>query len=398
MAAAPEGMVEPGLVYDSGQSRARPGLHALIVGVSEYSYLPGPEAEGEEATLQLKRLTSAARSACLVAEWVLANSGRFVQPLASVRVLLAPSDAEHGEPGNRCERAARAELDQFLDSAAHWRRDLSPCSESVALFYFAGHGMQGAAADQVLILEDFGANPEAGSVLRKSVSTSSLIAGLAPTEERPDIARQQWFFFDCCRDTQRTIRKTESADPTAAFSWATTLQDDREVSLFNAAISGARARARPNDLTVFGRAVLDCLNGSAGERREDRSGWHVSTGSLGRALSMIGDKLELADSRVKFDVQPRGNLRRSMVLLGGAPHVKITLEIHPPAALKDTGLAIWDGHGASVEVSMPLDPNPYECRWPAGAYRVDTQDSASNVRRLGEYEEVLPPHWSWVGP
>jgi hypothetical protein len=394
----PEDMTEPGLVYDSGEGRASPGVHALIVGVSEYPHLPRPEAAGEEATLQLKSLTSAARSACSVAEWVLDNRARFAQPLASVRLLLAPSDAERAGSGSLCERAAGAGLDQFLESSAGWRRDLSLCTESVALFYFAGHGMQGAAADQVLILEDFGANPEAGSVLRKSVPTSSLIAGLAPTRARPDIARQQWFFFDCCRDTQKTIREAESADPTAAFGWARALQDYREVSVFNAAISGARARARPNDLTVFGRALLDCLNGAAGERREDRSGWHVSTGSLGRALGMIGHKLELADPRVRFDGQPRGNLRSSMVLLEGAPHVEVTLTIDPSAHVEHTGLAICDGRGASVEVPVPLDPNPYKRRWPAGAYRIDTEDKICNALTRGEYEEVLPPHWSWVGP
>jgi len=333
-----------------------------------------------------------------VAEWVLANRARLGQPLASVRLLLAPSDTERRESENLCERAAGAGLDQFLDSVAGWRRDLSLCPESIALFYFAGHGMQGAVADQVLILEDFGSNPEAGSVLRKSVPTSSLIAGLAPTEERPDIARRQWFFFDCCRDTQRTIRKAESADPTTAFGWATSLQDHREVSVFNAAISGARARAYPNDLTVFGKALLDCMNGAAGERREDRSGWHVSTGSLGRALSMIGHKLEQVDPRIKFDVQPRGNLRSSMVLLDGPPHVAVTLTIHPSGAVNSTGLAIYDARGTSVNVAVPLDPNPYACHWPAGAYRVDSEDKTSNACKRGEYEEVLPPHWSWVGP
>jgi hypothetical protein len=398
MAAPPNGLTEPGLAYDSGQSRALPGVHALIVGVSEYPHLPGSDADGEEVTLYLKRLTSAARSAYAVAEWVLANGARLAQPLASVRLLLAPSDIERRGAVNLHEHAARAGLDQFLESAARWRRDLSLCPESIALFYFAGHGMQGAAADQVLILEDFGATPEAGSVLRKSVPTSSLIAGLAPTEEHPDIARRQWFFFDCCRDTQRTIREAESAYPTAAFGWARTLQDHREVSVFNAAIDGARARAYPNDLTVFGKALLDCLKGAAGERREDRSGWQVSTGSLGRALSMIGHKLELADPRVRFDAQPRGNLRRSMVLLDRAPHVEVTLTIHPSAAVEHTGLAICDGHGASVEVPVPLNPNPYQRFWPAGAYRVDTEDRSSDALTRGEYEEVLPPHWSWVGP
>jgi hypothetical protein len=394
----PEGSTEASLVHDSGQSREQPGVHAFIVGVSDYPHLPRPDSPGEDATLRLKGLTSAARSACSVAEWLLANGARLPQPLASLRLLLSPSRDERAQITSACELAARPVLDQFLASAAAWRRDLLPCPDSVAFFYFAGHGMQGAAADQVLMLDDFGENPEAGSVLRKSITTSSLVNGMAPTQEHPDIARRQWFFFDCCRDTQKAIRKAESAQSSDAFAWDVTLKDDRDVSVFNAAIEGARARAHPEGVTVFSEALLDCLSGAAGERRGDRTGWHVSTGSLGRALSVIGKQLERLDPRVRFDPQPRGDLLSSVVLLDGAPSVKVTLNITPAAAVGHTSLLIRNGAEDSVEVAMPLQPNPYPDKWPAGSYRIDTEDTTSSVQIRGEFEEVMPPHWSWVGP
>lgn len=383
------------LVYDQ-RIEGEPGVHALIVGVSDYEHLPPADAPGEDQTFSLRRLTSAAGTAAQIAAWLIANPTRLPRPLATVRLLLAPSASERQRHKQLCALATPPSMANFLIAAEAWRKDAAKSTENAVLFFFSGHGMQGPAADEVLALQDFGA--PGGSPLRMAVTTNSLVAGMAPTATCPDIARLQLYFVDACRDSSRVLRKQEAAQATDAFMYERALRDDRQVPKYYAAIPGARARAVPDGTTLFGEAVLRCLGGAGGERMSGPAGWHVSVGSLGRALAMIGAEMRRRDPDIQFDPQPRGDPSTSIVSLEEAPDVEVTLAIQPTAAAGWTSLAVRDGRGEPVHLPTPLHPNPYSCPWPAGAYAVDIEDQASGTRSAGEYTEVLPPYWRWVNP
>ena len=77
-----------GLVFDEGKKFAgEPGLHALIIGVSRYRYLPAEGARRTERQqrygLGLSQLSCGARTARLFYDWLLDAQHRLPVPLPS---------------------------------------------------------------------------------------------------------------------------------------------------------------------------------------------------------------------------------------------------------------------------------------------------------------------------
>src|SRR5947208_1593780 len=72
----------------SGRSMA----HALVIGISKYQHLPCEDAPGPFR--ELTQTSFCARSAMTFAKWLLENRDQIAVPLATCRVLLAPSDRE----------------------------------------------------------------------------------------------------------------------------------------------------------------------------------------------------------------------------------------------------------------------------------------------------------------
>ena len=72
-----------------------PGVHALIIGVSQYPFLDGGATPVAEPW-GLGQLTSAAASAHAVFEWL--KTAKMSAPLATCRVLLSPSAAANEAP------------------------------------------------------------------------------------------------------------------------------------------------------------------------------------------------------------------------------------------------------------------------------------------------------------
>jgi len=68
--------------------------HAFVVGVSHYPFADGPEATADGESFEITNLTGAAKSASDIAAWLLDEYRNPDAPLASVRVLLSPTDSE----------------------------------------------------------------------------------------------------------------------------------------------------------------------------------------------------------------------------------------------------------------------------------------------------------------
>src|SRR5262245_10801586 len=100
----------------------RPGLHALVVGVSEYGYLLSGDDPREAPAhhFGLRKLTSAARAAFRVYRWLVDRANHLAVPLASSRLLLSPSAAEQPELS---DWAPAANLSNFETAASAWRHE-----------------------------------------------------------------------------------------------------------------------------------------------------------------------------------------------------------------------------------------------------------------------------------
>ena len=74
----------------------RVGIHALIVGVSDYTYLPGDDDPPDARKFGMKKLKAPSFGAFRFLQWLKTadREARLAQPLASYDVVLAPSVEE----------------------------------------------------------------------------------------------------------------------------------------------------------------------------------------------------------------------------------------------------------------------------------------------------------------
>lgn len=261
------------------------GLHALVVGVSSYPFLPGGSARGprHNAFPELKQLSSAANSAYRLFEWLQQHEDDLAAPIASIRLLISPSVRElEANPVLR-DVGDRATLAKVLLAAAEWRQDLAFCRNGIGLFYFAGHGAQRQMGDSILMLEDVGDG--VGGLLRNTVEVSNIFYGLAPNGSQRNIARKQLFLIDACRMRPMQFRRYEWMSTSQVFNVEQEGVDDRSAPILLATLPGSQAYGIAGDLSIFARALLESLNGAFTEDVADGKGV-VSVSSLHHSLDM----------------------------------------------------------------------------------------------------------------
>jgi hypothetical protein len=345
---------------------ANPGVHALIIGVSEYPFLGGG-AQAVADPWDLRQLTSTASSAHKVFEWI--TTARLSVPLATCRVLLSPSPAEPHLTGV----AEPATFDNVLEEANAWRDDAGTNPANITFFYFAGHGVQRDKEDAVMCLHDFRQPP--GSALRHAIDSTALRAGMSPSSNRPDIARTQFYFVDACRERPEQTAKFK--DPKTGDLWDIELDgiDDRSSPVFFASLSNDKAQALPGAQTLFSRALLSCLEGDAADGRDDENGnpvWEVTVESLNRALRAKIDDVNREVGGAQ-DYTTAGQFKQATLCqLPAPPQVDVVLQIIPEAASQVGTLRVIGDDGIVVkEAKPPLVPYPVVDRLPAGFYSIE---------------------------
>lgn len=356
-------------------SDAVPGVHALIVGVSEYPYLASNDAEPLPHHFGLRKLTSAAPTAFRIYEWLASCVGRLSVPLASCRLLLSPSAAELEETPGMATDAERATLVNFRRAAEAWREDAKKHRDNLMLFYFAGHGLQRTRGDHVLLLDEFGESP--ARRLEHGIESSALVEGMAPIPERADIARTQLYFFDACRTASSEVARYDKLS--AGYLWDVEgvgpdvgYRDDRLAPVFFTCEPGSRAYAIPGQETVFGKALLQCLKGGAGVFDAVERRWSVTTGSISRALEK---HLERINTHYGVSQMFRvSNLGPDSVIhhLDAPPTVPVDITFGPPEARPYTQLRMSDAEDEEVLTLGAPVPAVHHELLSAGHYLVET--------------------------
>lgn len=344
----------------------------------------------------MTQLSSSVLTAYKMYLWLLERQNHFPVPLATCRLLLSPSqDEEHIEPNLRglvdpCTR------NNFWDAAFEWRDDASLHKDNIALFYFAGHGIQSSRAEAIVLLENFGDGR--GNLLQNAVSINNLFSGMAPAAARPDMALTQLYFIDASRVIPRQLKYSELLDAPAIFDIELRGLDERSATIFYAAAPGSKAYALRGETTIFSRALLRCLNGAAGEIREQngQEQWYVSVASLVPALDYSIREFNQATG-VEQEFIISGLVRDTVIVyLDGPPKVSLVLAVDPIDALQFTRIEIRDDAGKQVLIlPKPLNPHPYKCQLPAGIYTIGAKidpPHPSFADRPGRMLAVMPPN------
>lgn len=372
------------LVFDQRANlQGKPGVHALIAGVSAYRHLPGGTGDPAPKTFGMQQLSSTALTAYAVYSWLLHRKDHLPLPLASVRLLLSPSpqemasDAKLNAMSAQVERCLRA---NFQVQAVDWRQDANSHPDNVTFFYFAGHGVQRSKDDAVLLMEDF-ADKYGPGTLGNSVAVKNLFFGMATADAFPNIAQTQLYFVDACRVLPKEFKDNELMNVPDVFDVELNRPDTRRAPIFYAAVPGTRAYSLKCDQTLFSKALLKCLNESAAQPQDDPQGhiqWIVTVNSLNQVLDANFQVLNQT-AFAEQDYALGGNAKNTTIhILDGPPPVDILLSIDPQEALPVTAVTVTDDQLRPVlNLPPPIIPQPYPQRLPAGLYTVQGELTAA---------------------
>lgn len=371
------------LVFDRRQELGgEPAVHALIVGVSEYSHLPADNQARDPRTFDLGRLKSPALSAWTICRWLIANRTSLPRELATVRVLLSPSALEtpkleplSDDAGIIAANPAAASWLEFVAEAKAWREDARRHRDGMTFFYYCGHGLERFGAP-LLTLSDF-VDPGAGGLLQRSFElNANFVAGMAPTDEGPDIARTQFYFIDSCRE-QITDATGLRAAPGSIWE-VVPLRDDRATPVFMATFSGARAQAlggRPSD---FAQALIAAFETGSEASDLSTQRWPVTSFTLDNALSSHFRRAGTGQYSAATGMAFKNVTLR---WLDTPPPVEFSLLIKPDAAVEFTTVSlkrVGGGFERHFEAARP--DHPYRVSAQAGIFEL----SANGGDKYGE--------------
>lgn len=372
------------LVFDErAQLGQVPALHVLVAGVSSYPHLPGGAGTPAPNAFGMQQLSSTALSGFRVHEWILERRANFPLPLATVRVLLAPSAAELAAEPGLAAVASSCSLTDFQAAASEWRADASVDPGSMTIFYFAGHGVQRSKGDSVLLLEDFGDG--LGGTLAKAINARALHNGMAPSPTRANVARTQLYFVDACRLQPEQFRDFEQMETGTVWDVELGGVDDRCAPTYFASVPGTLAYARKGKQTLFCEALLDCVRGGAAAELREEGGterWTITHMSLAERLAEYVPQLA-GDAGAEQSIRSDGFGVDAVVhYLDAPPTVHVELEVDPADALDFTRIEILDDTGTAATpdpLPKPLAPHPFATDLPAGIYTIRAEIDPANA-------------------
>lgn len=375
-----------------------PGVHALIVGVSSYTYLANGEREVIR-TYGMGQLDSAAQTAASVAEWITSAETRLHQPIKSLRLLASPSSMEVHPLFAKAQPATRANLANAL---LDWRDDASKAAGDSTFFYFSGHGIQRARGDSLLLLDDFLKPRE--PLLNNAIDLSTIYNGMAEPS-LAHIPNTQLYFVDACRSDIKDMGQFVS--PQAFSPWDITLggRDDRIAPIFFASSSGNSTYGSnsPGGVSAFGRDFLECMKGGAADKImiDADNGWAVTIGTLAQALPKFVERYNrTVQGRPRSIVVDKFTRTDPIIAtLDQAPEVDCRVTFLPANAHTIVDLQFGEDLDEYNPVEGPLE-NPHRFRHPAGGWIMKVVVPDEHADRLSRFRPKLvtiaPPETEFV--
>ena len=374
---------QPGLVVDKDLGDT-PGLHAFVIGISQYPYLPSQNEPPRRAQFGLRSVDGPALSAWRLARMLKSPpaNASWVQPLRTLRVLLLPSAADAEDPVAKAAKfddwvGPVPDLATVRQVATAWQADCERSDREAALFYFAGHGLRLDA--DCLVLAGFGKDAdEANPSLSGCCPLDKFMQGMFARPGQA-MAREQFWFVDACRTQINPELLGQVILPERLLSIR--LGDGQDLRQFGvqATGQGIAALSLPGQAgTAFGSALLNGLTGAVGKSvpwplgvPEARAAWPVN----------IPDLLEAIKSQLGANPVTKGQ-RPGLLGAGGngplilhmePPSIPIRLDVSPsrmPASVTEVKLERRNGNPAYLKNLRALKPCPYSDTVPAGYYDV----------------------------
>ncbi len=353
---------------DKAGTGGRGVAHAAVVGISRYPYVSDgdPDLRTGYEDFGRKQLSGAATSAFSFARWLRDRYQNPDAPIATIRLLLAPSapelDADAGL-GEATQHTPQATAEEVIKILAAWRRECLDDPTTIAILYACGHGVAVGEEWPLLLTEDFARGPES---LNGSINIRS-------------IHRQMWggarrlvFFLDCCRMARVGVERLDDYGHGRHLGEPLSAEDrcPDSAPVFCSTGMGQEAFVGQGGGTVFSRALQQCLDNDALVRRNGK--WVITTNSLQTALREATNreaaKIGIGIRQVPDVLSPNAD---ALLHVGNNwPDAQVSIELDPDEA-KRAVTCVMRPHGQGTPtLPVPFIPNPYVATVRAGCYTV----------------------------
>jgi hypothetical protein len=346
-----------------------PVTHALVVGVSRYTHLPPPGADPSQDPLKfgLVGATTPATGAFRFARW-LRDGFRPAAPLASVRLLLSPSDLElqDAELAATAAQVESASTPNVRRALLEWQAACQEQPDGMAVLYLSGHGASQSRTDHSVLLEDFAADR---LVMDYSVDVGKVHRGMAG----PSLPQTQFFFVDACRIRPDAFSTYRTAGNGLGLPEEWYGEDQRAAPIYFSASPGTAALGEPGGGTLFSQALMHCLQGMAVNDFADSRGRFTITGSS-LQIALEQRVASLAEEyRERQDVVVGGQVRGSVLhYFQRPPELPVAVHLHPEHARPVAWADLWDGdRDARILEDRRFEVNPMVWTVPVGMYSLD---------------------------
>lgn len=356
------------------------GVHILIVGVSEYTNLPG-EDDIPHPEWKLNKLTCASSSAYAIYDWVQKNSLKL--PIKTIRLLLSPSQLELAAIADLPHPVPRASRLNFRDAARDWRADASKNPADMTIFYFAGHGMQRGPEEGILLLDDFLAGDD--TVLAKAAELGNIRNGMAPSEACPQIGLTQFYFIDACLDRPKAQTRFVNPQVPPIFDVLLNVVDRREAPVLFSTFDGALSIGRRGKTSYFAEALMLAFERGAEDPEElpaGRTRWPVTSVTIKNSLDVFYDKYKLGSNVTLSSLVGLPVLR----YLDDPPQVACKILVDPQRMNGSCRITVCDDVDAPAAGVWPQTSTEFEVMVKAGLYKVWVD---STLLRTNPYKSKL---------
>jgi|RhiMetdeSRZDD1v2_1073273.scaffolds.fasta_scaffold00995_2 hypothetical protein len=315
------------------------GLHAVIIGVSDYPYLrDGSAAERAPNHGGLGQLELCARTAARVFDWLHRAVEVAGAPVATCRLMLAPRSAEEkafvdgltgGHYGPADFVTIRAAIEAWADSIFAGGR---VAGSNVAFFFFSGHGVE-IRVSPALLAKDI-LNPRAAGGANKAIALRSLLDGVKTLGIDRGL-----LFVDACRDAPAVAATLNMVGVDLIETVTFPSKTPDALICLQSTRANAKAYQVPGDeATIFGQAVLEALDGpppSYAPYDTTVNPWQLRFSNLEGHVKARVIELLKAKSTVKImQVDPYGDPYHAAMLVAEKrwPQVEIVPPVGPSAS------------------------------------------------------------------
>lgn len=362
------------LEFDVDPSAAR-RTHALVIGVSRYPFLDGPEQTRLGATFAMAELSAAASSAADVASWLISEYDSDA-PLATMRILLSPSEGETIDgaiaplltaPCPATRAAVNEEMEGFVADCES--------QDAVAFVYVVGHGVQFTKRGAVLLLEDV------ARIRRPELHGALDVAGCFEGLDGPEFAPTQFWFFDACRER---LQSPDLETFAGAYTLSVPTGNAESSTLYLGSSTREAAFSVRDGRSIFSTALLEALRGAGADGPSDLASddWWVTTTKLLEAVKSAVKRLAQQHGADQ-NVEPVGLSGTTRIhRINGVPQVPVRLALNPEAAGDTSRLSLlFNGTEPRVLDSAVW---PFVATVPAGFYKIKvaTQSPYQDFERL----------------